>query len=50
MRALVVDDSSAMRAFLRMTLRDAGIEVEEARNGKEGLRALRAVRDRKSVV
>ena len=44
MRALVVDDSSAMRAFLRMTLRDADIEVEEARNGKEGLRALRAVR------
>jgi two-component system chemotaxis response regulator CheY len=40
MRALVVDDSSAMRAFLRMTLTGAGIEVEEARNGKEGLRAL----------
>lgn len=40
MRALVVDDSSAMRAFLRMILKGAGIEVTEARNGQEGLNAL----------
>lgn len=42
MRVLVVDDSSAMRAFLRMILKAAGFEVAEARNGKEGLNALRA--------
>jgi two-component system chemotaxis response regulator CheY len=40
MRALVVDDSSAMRAFLKMILKAAGFEVSEARNGKEGLKAL----------
>ena len=37
MRALVVDDSSAMRAFLRMILKDAGFEVAEARNGRHAL-------------
>jgi two-component system, chemotaxis family, chemotaxis protein CheY len=42
MRALVVDDSSAMRAFLKMILKTAGFEVSEARNGKEGLQALGA--------
>lgn len=42
MRALVVDDSSAMRSFLKMTLRRAGFEVSEARNGVEGLKALDA--------
>ncbi len=40
MRALVVDDSSAMRAFLKMILRGVGYEVSEARNGREGLQAL----------
>lgn len=40
MRALVVDDSSAMRAFLRLILRDAGFEVTEARNGRDGLERL----------
>jgi two-component system, chemotaxis family, chemotaxis protein CheY len=40
MRALVVDDSSAMRAFLKMILKGAGFEVYEARNGREGLQAL----------
>ncbi len=44
MRALVVDDSSAMRAFLRMILKSAGIEVAEARNGQEGLKALSVAR------
>lgn len=43
MRALVVDDSSAMRAFLKMILKTAGFEVSEARNGKEGLKALNAI-------
>ena len=40
MRALVVDDSSAMRAYMKMILKAAGFEVSEARNGKEGLQAL----------
>jgi two-component system chemotaxis response regulator CheY len=43
MRALIVDDSSAMRAFLKMILKGAGFEVSEARNGKEGLQALTPV-------
>lgn len=42
MHALVVDDSSAMRAFLRLILRDVGFEVAEARNGREGLERLYA--------
>ncbi len=42
MRALVVDDSSAMRAFLKMILKSAGFTVAEARNGREALRALEA--------
>ena len=40
MRALIVDDSSAMRAFLRMLLKSAGFETREARNGKEALAEL----------
>ncbi len=40
MRALIVDDSSAMRAFLRMILKQAGFATSEARNGREGLEAL----------
>ena len=42
MRALVVDDSSAMRAILRMTLRGAGFEVVEAANGVQALERLQA--------
>ena len=37
MRALVVDDSSAMRSILRMIFRKAGFEVTEASNGYEAL-------------
>jgi two-component system, chemotaxis family, chemotaxis protein CheY len=40
MRAVVVDDSSAMRAYLKMILKKAGFEVEGARDGREGLQAL----------
>ena len=40
MRALIVDDSSTMRAVLRMTLRSAGIETVEAGNGSEALQRL----------
>ncbi len=42
MRALVVDDSSAMRAVLAMTLRRRGFEVLQARDGSEALTVLRA--------
>ena len=40
MRALVVDDSSAMRAILRMTLKKHGFEVAEAKHGVEALSML----------
>jgi two-component system, chemotaxis family, chemotaxis protein CheY len=42
MKALVVDDSAGMRAFLRMVLKGAGIEVAEARNGMEALSVLKS--------
>jgi two-component system chemotaxis response regulator CheY len=40
MRALVVDDSAAMRSVLKMVLTQAGFEVAEAKNGKEAIFAL----------
>lgn len=40
MRALVVDDSRAMRAMLRRILTDLGLDVVEAGNGVEGLQVL----------
>lgn len=45
---LVVDDSEVTRAILARTLRGAGFEVLEARDGAEG--ALKALRERPSVV
>jgi len=47
-RVLVVDDSEITRAILARTLRGAGFEVLEARDGAEG--ALTALRERPSVV
>src|SRR5688500_5744469 len=47
-RILVVDDSAITRAILARTLRGAGFEVLEARDGAEG--ALKALRERPSVV
>jgi len=41
MRALVVDDSRAMRAILSRILREAGFEVLEAEHGREALELLR---------
>jgi two-component system, chemotaxis family, chemotaxis protein CheY len=41
MRALVVDDSRAMRMILRQLLKDAGFDVAEAGGGREGLERLR---------
>jgi two-component system chemotaxis response regulator CheY len=42
MRALVVDDSSAMRALLRMSLKKHGFEVTEAKHGLDALSVLAA--------
>jgi two-component system, cell cycle response regulator len=47
-RVLVVDDSEVTRAILARTLRGAGFEVLEARDGAEG--AMTALRERPSVV
>jgi two-component system, cell cycle response regulator len=47
-RILVVDDSEVTRAILSRTLRGAGFEVLEARDGAEG--ALVALRERPAVV
>ncbi|MGC2111687.1 MAG: response regulator [Candidatus Korobacteraceae bacterium] len=40
MRALIVDDSSSMRAILRRTMQQRGFEVIEAKNGLEVLTTL----------
>lgn len=37
MRALIIDDSSAMRAILRQYMRELHYEVVEARDGREAL-------------
>ena len=47
-RVLVVDDSEVTRAILARTLRGAGFEVLEARDGAEG--AMTALRERPAVV
>jgi two-component system chemotaxis response regulator CheY len=41
MRALIIDDSRAMRALLGRMLVELGFEVSEAGNGREGLERLR---------
>ncbi len=41
MRALIVDDSSFIREYLRQHLRRLGIECAEAQNGSEALDVLR---------
>ena len=40
MRALVIDDSKAMRSILSRMLRGLGFEVLEAANGREGFQRL----------
>ena len=42
MRAIVVDDSRAMRTILKKQLTEAGLEVLEAGHGKEALDRLKA--------
>ncbi|MFO0982209.1 MAG: response regulator [Planctomycetota bacterium] len=41
MRALLVDDSRALRAIVGRTLKELGFEVTEAAHGKEALERLR---------
>lgn len=41
MRALVIDDSRAMRMLLRKIMTHAGYEVTEAENGQDGLATLK---------
>ena len=41
-KALVVDDSRAVRMILAKTLRELGYEVREAANGKEALQVVEA--------
>ncbi len=41
MRALVIDDSRTVRAVIGSYLTEAGLEVVEAGNGREGLDVLR---------
>ena len=41
-KALVVDDSRAIRMLLAKTLKDLGYEISEAANGKEALDAIEA--------
>ena len=43
MRALVIDDSRAMRAILKNILFEAGFDVAEACDGQEGLDVLQQI-------
>jgi two-component system chemotaxis response regulator CheY len=45
MRALVVDDSGAIRSYLRRILTTFGFTVLEAKNGREALERLRKEED-----
>jgi CheY-like chemotaxis protein len=41
MSILIIDDDDQVRGFFRQVLEEAGYNVMEARNGKEGLRQFR---------
>ena len=45
MRALIIDDSRAMRRILRGIVEPMGFEVSEAGNGKQGLEQLNQLED-----
>ena len=49
MKALVIDDSKAMRIILKQIVQSLGGTVEEAGNGKEGLEKLKTI-DKPDVV
>jgi len=42
-KALIIDDSKAMRSILSRMLQGLGFEVLEASNGREGLQRLQAI-------
>jgi two-component system chemotaxis response regulator CheY len=50
MRALVIDDSRAMRAIIRGILAELGHEVTEAENGRDGLDQLRRAPDTELIL
>jgi len=49
-KALVVDDSRAVRMILTRTLRELGFEVREAANGREALEVIEAEKSAVSLV
>jgi two-component system, chemotaxis family, chemotaxis protein CheY len=49
-KALVVDDSKAVRMILARTLKDLGYEVREAGNGREALAVIAAEQDSVQLV
>jgi two-component system chemotaxis response regulator CheY len=49
-KALVVDDSRAVRMILSRTLKDLGFEVCEAANGREAMAVIEAEKDALSLV
>ena len=49
MRALVVDDSRAMRSILKKIMKEIGYESLEAAHGLEGLDRLRETEDAKDI-
>ena len=49
-KALVVDDSRAVRMILSRTLKDLGFEVREAANGREALAVIEAEKGALSLV
>jgi CheY-like chemotaxis protein len=44
LRVLIVEDDASVRALLRLMLEKAGLEIVEAAEGAEGLRACRQLR------
>lgn len=49
-KALVVDDSTAVRMILSRTLKEIGFEVREAANGKEALAVIESEKTAVSLV
>ena len=49
-KALVVDDSRAVRMIIARTLRELGYEVREAANGKEALEVMKAEKNTVTLV
>jgi len=49
-KALVVDDSKAVRMILARTLKELGYEVHEAANGREALEVIEAAKNAVTLV